>query len=78
MNNQLAIRMATNMGSTIGTLELQLSQYQLQNEQLKRQNAELQTQINNLRKEGEKSEPRRYNSHNQQNNNQGKQQPAHH
>lgn len=55
MDNQLS-KLASNMSVQIGTLNVQLAQVQVENEDLKRRNAELQDSVNNLRKEVKKNE----------------------
>lgn len=55
MDNQLS-KLASNMSVQIGSLNVQLAQAQVENEDLKRRNAELQDSVNNLRKEVKKNE----------------------
>lgn len=55
MDNQLS-KLASNMSVQIGTLNVQLAQVQVENEDLKRRNAELQDSVNSLRKEVKKNE----------------------
>lgn len=74
MNNDvLSEKIASNSSTVIGNLIVSCSQLQIENEKLKRENTELRTQLNNLRKDKEvhKSEPRRYNPSNKQIRNKG-------
>lgn len=67
----ITIKTANNAANVIGGLLVNLSQLQIDEEQLEKQNKELQLQIRNLRKESEHSEPRRYNPSNKQIRNKG-------
>lgn len=55
MDNQLS-KLASNMSVQIGSLNVQLAQAQVENDDLKRRNAELQDSVNSLRKEVKKNE----------------------
>lgn len=72
MNNDvLSEKIASNSSTVIGNLIVSCSQLQVENDRLKNEVTELKTQLNNLRKDSEKSEPRRYNATHKQIRNKG-------
>lgn len=70
-DNLLSEKIAANSATQMENLIIAYSQLQLENERLKKKVTELQVQLNNLRKDSEKSEPRRYNATHKQIRNKG-------